>query len=63
MKDNFYIKNEITKMLSALTAFEEVCEKAATSDDNRVSRQEKRDLAEIHKAAQEFRRRLEKVEK
>ena len=63
MKDNFYIKSEITKMLSALTAFEEVCETAATSDDNRVSRQERRDLAEIHKAAQEFRKRLEKVEK
>lgn len=60
---NTYIKAQILNMISMTRIFKQTCETAARKDDGVVTREEQKLLNEINKAADEFVKRLERINK
>lgn len=57
---NTYIKMQISNMLMFLDSFQKSCEIAATKDDGKIDKEEKKDLAKIKAASDRFKKELEK---
>ncbi|MBR1409271.1 MAG: hypothetical protein IJ573_10330 [Clostridia bacterium] len=58
---NSYIKAQITNIIAMCNVFKQSCELAAKKDDGVINREEEKQLKEINKAVEEFKKRLEKI--
>lgn len=58
---NTYIKMQIDNAIVFTQMFIKSCELAALKDDGTVSKEEERQLKELRKAAESFRKSLEKI--
>ena len=58
---NTYIKMQIDNAIVFAQMFIKSCELAALKDDGTVSKEEERQLKELRKAAESFRKSLEKI--
>ena len=58
---NTYMSMQINNMLTYLSTFEDAMVMAARKDDGKTSKEEQKQLAEIHRAAERFRKSLIKI--
>lgn len=58
---NVYMKMQIANAIAFTDSFLSSCELAAIKDDGVISKQEAKELKQIKNAAEEFRRKLEKI--
>ena len=58
---NTYIKMQLNTMIRYIESFEQACVVAATQDDGVIDSHERRQLAKIKRAADRFRKDLEKI--
>lgn len=58
---NSYIQAQILNITTMTKAFEQACELAATKDDGKMSREEKKQLKKIKAASERFRKQLNAI--
>lgn len=59
---NTFIKNQIANMLNTLDVFENSCKLAAEQDDGVVDKDETAVLKTLHKATEEYKKKLSSIE-
>lgn len=58
---NKYIKTQIEYMLMTLKNFDTACQLAALEDDGKIDRTERKQLDQLKKVTEKYRKELEKV--
>ena len=59
---NTFMKNQISNMLNTLEVFEHSCQLAAEEDDGVIDRNEAAVLKSLHKATEEYKKKLKAIE-